>query len=81
VEFERVYDELGAEYPLYAMRAGDTVTMRNLPPTLSTSIDRIRSFTISETEYDAAANTIDITPEEPIPSLVTLVARRDEGLR
>jgi hypothetical protein len=81
VEFERVYDATGAEYPLYSIRAGDTVTMRNLPPTLSTSIDRIRSFVVGETEYDAATNTIDVTPEDPIPTLVTLVARREEGLR
>jgi hypothetical protein len=81
VEFERVYDATGAEYPLYSIRAGDTITMRNLPPTLSTSIDRIRSFVVGETEYDAATNTIDVTPEDPIPTLVTLVARREEGLR
>jgi hypothetical protein len=81
VEFERVYDATGAEYPLYSIRAGDTITMRNLPPTLSTSIDRIRSFVVGETEYDAATNTIDVTPQDPIPTLVTLVARREEGLR
>jgi hypothetical protein len=81
VEFERVYDATGAEYPLYSIRAGDTITMRNLPPTLSTDIDRIRSFVVGETEYDAATNTIDVTPQDPIPTLVTLVARREEGLR
>jgi hypothetical protein len=81
VEFERVYDALGAEYPLYSIRAGDTVTIRNLPPTLSTDIDRIRSFVVGETEYDALENRISVTPQDPIPTLVTLVARREEGIR
>jgi hypothetical protein len=63
--------------PLYAMRAGDTVTMRNLPPTLSTAVDRIRTFTVGETSYDAAEDRLDIAPSDPVPTLVTLVARRE----
>jgi hypothetical protein len=81
VEFERVYDATGAEYPLYMIRAGDTITIRNLPPVLSTDIDRIRSFVVGETEYDALENRIDVTPQDPVPTLVTLVARREEGLK
>lgn len=81
IEFERVYDASGAEYPLYSIRSGDTITMRNLPPTLSTDIDRIRSFVVGETEYDATENRMDVTPQDPIPTLVTLVARREQGLR
>lgn len=80
IEFDRVYDATGAPWPLYAMRAGDTVTLRNLPPTLSTGVDRIRTFTIGETDYDAAGDSITIAPDDPIPTLVTLVARREAGL-
>lgn len=80
VEFERLYDATGAQWPLYAMRAGDTVTMRNLPPTLATDIDRIRTFRVAETEYDAATGQLTIAPEEPLPTLDVLVARREAGL-
>lgn len=80
IEFSKVYDAAGSEWPLYMMRAGDVVTIRNLPPTLSTSVDRIRTFIIGETDYDAAKNEINIAPYEPVPTLVTLLARRDAGL-
>ncbi len=80
IAFDRLYDDVGALWPLWSMRAGDTVTMRNLPPTLSTDIDRIRTFRIAETEYDAAADTLSIAPEEPLPRLDVLVARREVGL-
>lgn len=80
VEFDRLYDATGALWPLWAMRAGDTVTMRNLPPTLSTDIDRIRTFRVAETEYDAARGELSIAPEEPLPGLDVLVARREAGL-
>lgn len=80
VSFDRLYDEAGALWPLWSIRAGDTVTMRNLPPTLSTDIDRIRTFRVAETEYDAASGTLSIAPEEPLPRLDVLVARREAGL-
>lgn len=80
VEFKRLYDAAGSIWPLYAMRAGDTVTMCNLPPTLVTEIDRIRTFRVAETEYDAAAGTLTIAPEEPLPTLDVLMARREAGL-
>lgn len=80
IAFDRLYDEAGGEYPLYVLRAGDTVTMRNLPPTTSAAVDRIRSFVVGETSYSATTGEIDITPEEPVPTLVTLVARREVGL-
>lgn len=77
IRFSRLYDAAGAEYPLYVLRAGDTVTMRNLAPTLSTAVDRIRTFVVGETEYNAATDEIVIAPEEPTPSLEILVARRE----
>lgn len=80
IEFDRVFDTAGGQWPLWAMRAGDTVTMRNLPPTLASEIDRIRTFRIGETNYDADSGEIDIAPDEPVPTLVTLVARRGAGL-
>lgn len=80
VEFSRIYDAAGGQYPLYALRAGDTLTMRNLPPTLSSVVDRIRTFVIGETSYDATTGLISIAPEEPTPSLDLLIARREAGI-
>lgn len=80
VRFARLFDETGAEYPLHALRAGDMVTMRNLSPSLSATVDRIRSFVVAETAYDAATGEMDVTPEEPTPTLERLVARREAGL-
>jgi hypothetical protein len=84
IEFETLEDEAGAEYPLYMMRAGDTVTMRNLPPVLSEAIDNIITFLIGETEIQHIQGqplSISMKPETPVPTLVTLVARREAGLR
>lgn len=81
IQFSHLYDEAGAEYPLYALRSGDVVTIRNLSPSLSATVDRIRSFVVAETNYNAATGEMDVTPEEPIPSLERLVARREAGLR
>ena len=81
ISFEHLYDASGREHPLYVLRAGDIVTMRNLAPTLSPDIDNIRSFIVGETEYDAATNRIRISPATPTPELSRLVARRDAGVR
>lgn len=77
--FDHLYDAAGAAHPLYLLRAGDTLTMRNLPPTLSTEIDRIRTFTVGETEYDAVEGTLTVAPDEATPTLDRLVARQETG--
>jgi hypothetical protein len=79
VNFARIYDEVGGSYPLYTLRAGDTLTMRNLPPTLSTAVDQVRTFMVGETSYDAATGIVSISPEEPTPSLDLMIARREAG--
>jgi hypothetical protein len=75
-----VMDAAGAVYPKWIIRAGDTLTMRNLPPVLSEEVDRIRSFRIAERKYDWIAGTIEVVPEEPPASLDFLIARQAEGL-
>lgn len=80
IVFDRLYDAAGGVAPLYHLRAGDRVTMRNLSPVLSTDVDRIRTFVVGETEYDAVEGTISIAPLEPLPGLDVLVARRGAGL-
>jgi hypothetical protein len=73
------FDATGARYPLWLVRAGDTITIRNLPPNLSGSVDRIRTFRITHTSYDAMTNTLTVEPELPRPTLEVMLARKEEG--
>lgn len=70
----RLFDANGARWPLTSVRAGDTVIIRNLPPTLSTSIDRIRVFRLTRSEYHADDNTLTMEPEAPLPTLEAQLA-------
>lgn len=81
IRFDAVYDAAGARYPLWLVRSGDTMTIRNLPPNISTSVDRIRTFRITHTSYDAFADTLDVEPEAAPRTLEVMLARRGEGIR
>ena len=76
---EYLMDATGVVYPKWIARAGDTLTIRNLSPSLSQEIDRLRAFLLAETVYDALSNQIQPVPEEPQASLDFLLARRSEG--
>ncbi len=80
IDFDALYDASGTRWPLWSARAWDTCTIRNLPPTLSTAIDRIRTFRIIESEYDADGDRLTLTPEQYLPTLETLVLRREAGI-
>ena len=54
--------------------------MRNLPPDVSSGLDRVRTFRISHTAYDSLAQTLEIEPEAPTPTLETMLARQAEGM-
>lgn len=64
-----LYDATGARYPLWLARAGDTLTIRNFPPTLSSEADRIRTFRISHKSYNVDTDVLTPTPEYPLPTL------------
>jgi hypothetical protein len=81
ITLTRVYDATGARWPLWAVRAGDTLSVRNLPPTLSTSIDRIRTFRLTRSSYHADDDTLAIEPDVPRPTLDALLARLAIGLK
>jgi hypothetical protein len=55
-------------------RAGDTLTIQNLPPTATVDIDKIRTFTLHRVPFDVDKNEISPVPEEDLPSLEVLVA-------
>lgn len=74
VNFEAVYDAGGARWALYLIRPGDTLFIRNLPPTLSTTVDQIRSFVIARVEYHLDDDTIAVEPMDPLPTLEAALA-------
>lgn len=80
IVFDALYDAGGGRWPLWAARSGDTITIRNLAPTLSAEIDRLRTFRVSRTEYNAVTNVLTVNPEAPLPRLDVLLARRAEEL-
>jgi hypothetical protein len=82
VEVRRISTLTGAPARGEWVRAGDTVTIRNLPPTTNTAIDRIRTFRVAQTKYDLDSDTIEIIPEAPGPDLefqLAFVLRQAKG--
>jgi len=74
--FAAVYNSVGGRVPLWLPRAGDTIVIRNLPPTISVNIDQIRSFRIARSSCDLIARTLTIEPEVPLPSVQALLAHQ-----
>jgi hypothetical protein len=62
----RIYSPGGNLSPLWLVRSGDTVTIRNLPPAAG-AIDRIVTFRVAETTWDATEGTLQLVPESPLP--------------
>lgn len=74
IAFSSVYDASGGKWPLYMVRAGDTITIRNLPPTISTTVDKIRTFYVSRTEYSADSDTLSVEPTSYTPTIENQVS-------
>ena len=72
----RIYTAQGAEAFLWQVRAGDTITIRNLPATLGSAADQVRTFSVARTTYDVPTNTISIEPATPLPQLAFILAQQ-----
>lgn len=81
IQFEAIYDARGARWPLYEVKPGDTITIRNLPPDAAVRLDRTRTFRIRRTEYDLIAGRLSVEPDVPLPTLEVMLARQSEGIR
>ena len=66
---EQVYDGAGASWPLWMIRSGDTVTLRNIPAVGSDLVDKITRFRVGATEYDVDQDTLRVVPEFDLPQL------------
>lgn len=69
IEFDELFDGAGAKWPKWSARSGDTITIRNLPPTLSVALNRVRTFRILQVTYNASTNKLKVTPEAPLATL------------
>ena len=77
ISFNRVYTLTGGAARLTDVMPGDTISIRNLPFSFNSGdeIDRVKSFRVTETEYDAIENRLTVTPETPLPRLDVLIAQ------
>lgn len=75
ITFETIYNAGGGRVPIWLPRAGDTIVIRNLPPTVSVNIDQVRAFRIARTRCDLIARTLTVEPATPLPRLSALMAQ------
>lgn len=80
IETDALYSATGMRVHPWIAQPGDLVTIRNLPPTISADVDLLRTFVISELEFDCDSGMATITPEEPMPALDVMVAREAAGV-
>lgn len=69
-----------APMPPFLVKAGDYVTVNNLPPSPDNTLNKARRFRITRTEYDCETGDLTIEPEMPLPSLDFIVAREAAGV-
>lgn len=74
VSFPAVYDSGGRRYPLTLVRAGDSLTIRNLPPTYGLPT-RVLTFYLARVEYHGGDQTLVVEPEQPLPRLDVQIAQ------
>lgn len=71
-----IYGPGAGPVPLWRVRAGDEITVMNLPPNISRDINAIQTYRISRTVYDAINDTLEVEPEDPATTLDAVIAGR-----
>lgn len=79
ITIKQVMDQYDNPYFLFFVRADDTLTIRNLPPILGATVDKIRTLVITKTDYDVIKNELSIELELPSPRLDILIAQALKG--
>lgn len=69
---DRLTSADGSIWPIWMLRPGDTLTVRNVPPSIAL---KVRTFRVHRTEYDPVTREVSIELETPLPGLDTLLAR------
>lgn len=76
IKFDRLYTERGAPVPLWLLRAGDRLRVRNLQPSTGGLLEAARVITVARTTYDLATGGMAVEPANPLPELEALLARQ-----
>ena len=79
IELDRVFDKYGNPFPLFMVKADDTLTIRNLPPILGTVYDKIRTLVIVRTNVDLIRNTLQLDLETATPNIEVQLAQALKG--
>lgn len=74
VRIKRLYYPTGGKAKLSDPRNGDTIIIRNLKGTRFSDYLKIDTFRIAEVSVNLNENTIDVTPEAPLPTVDVLLA-------
>lgn len=70
IKLDRIFDKFGNAFPLFFIRADDTLTLRNLPPILGATLyDKIRTLVITRTDVDLMQGSISLELEIPMPDI------------
>lgn len=78
ITFTRIYNDHGGEEHISKVNPGDIFIIRNYPFSLITTsvIDKIKSFTLLEVNYDVLSGTLAVTPEDFIPTLDLMLRKQ-----
>lgn len=80
IKLDHVFDKFGSPFPLFMIKADDTLTMRNLPPILGATLyDKIRTLVITRTDVDLLHGSISVELEVPIPNIDVQLAQALKG--
>jgi len=71
----KIYTASGGLAPAWLIRAGDTLTIRNLLPGAGGVVDKIRTMRLVRTRYDVDTDTVSLYPGAELPGLDLLVAQ------
>lgn len=73
VSIARLYDAGGTRYPVDMIAPGDTISIANLSPVLSSP--ELRTFTVGDVGYNPLIDRVDVALDMPLPRLDILLAQ------
>lgn len=73
VMIDSLTTEMGGELPMWFLRAGDTLLVRNVPIANNVATSKIRQFIVTATEYDFEQNEIRPSLEIAAPSVARML--------
>lgn len=73
VKIPALYTANGSAVAKHNLRAGDTIVIRNIPPTASQDVDMIRRMRVDRTSYQVDTDELSVVLEFPRPRLEDLV--------